>query len=542
MTPETKWRIAVAALIAIASLRVASTYYRLSATTDEPAHIACGMEWLEGKMGLYEYQHPPLARAMIGLPLYLSGVRSAGLREIWPEGWSILYADEHSRDRLALARLGTLPFLVLGAVVVGLWAKRWFGPWAGLWAVFLFLCLPPILAHSGQATLDMGATATCALALYQLLRWREEPTMRRALILAAAFTLALLCKFSVPAFFVIGAVLGWLGIRHGEAPKLSAGLLLKQAAAALGLMLVLVWAGYRFHVQPMFSADDRDLVKVGMERVFGNHSAVARVVDPLFGVSTPFGGLFRGFAEVANHDAKGQPSFLLGTVRDTGIWYFFPVVLAVKTPIGFAVLALIGLGAALWRFRGAKWQHRVTALFALGILLVCMTSRINRGVRHVLPIYAPLAVLAGGAAANLTTKRKWFWVPLALSAWLVAVSVWAHPDYLPYFNELALGHPEKILVDSDLDWGQDLGRLSARLREKHVDHIGIQYWGGELIEHAGLPPFTKIKPREETAGYVAISIHDLYTGHAADGSWDWLYRLEPVERIGHSINLYYVRE
>jgi hypothetical protein len=120
------------------------------------------------------------------------------------------------------------------------------------------------------------------------------------------------------------------------------------------------------------------------------------------------------------------------------------------------------------------------------------------------------------------------------------VSCLAHPDYLPYFNEIAGSHPEKILVDSDLDWGQDLDRLSRRLRELHVDRVGIQYRGGASLQHAGLPAYTTLKPNEITEGYVAISLHDLNTYYAVDRSWAWLHDRQPVERIGHSINLYYV--
>jgi hypothetical protein len=543
MKTDTRWGLIVAALIVVAALRVAATYYTVSATVDEPPHIACGLEWLEGKTYNYEYQHPPLARMVLGLGLYLDGIRAPHLDDFWSDGNAILYSDDNYRARLALARVGNLAFLILGAVVVGLWGKRWFGRASGLWGVLLFVSLPPILAHAGLATLDMAATATCGLALYELVRWREQPTMRRALVLAVAVALGLLCKFSIPAFLVASAAIGLFGIRRGDAPPLQGKPLCGQAAAMLGVVLLLVWVGYRFHVQPVVEPDDsRAALHDAMARIVGDRPAVLKVMTGIFEIPTPLGGLVRGFGELLNHDAKGQTSYLLGQARRTGWWYFFPVVLSVKTPIGFGLLALFGMVLVFFGFRDAPWQHRVTALFVLAILLVCMTSRIDRGVRHVLPIYTPLAVMAGSAAAALFSQKQTRWVAVVLAGWVAVASVIAHPDYLPYFNEIALSHPEKILVDSDLDWGQDLDRLSARLRELHVDHVGIQYWGGGSLARAGLPPYTKLQPNEITEGYVAISLHELNTYYAANGSWAWLHDRQPVERIGKSINLYYIKK
>jgi hypothetical protein len=277
-----------------------------------------------------------------------------------------------------------------------------------------------------------------------------------------------------------------------------------------------------------------------MARVLGQRPQLLKAVARIFDVPTPFGGLLRGFAEVLNHDAKGHTSFLLGKTIKTGAWLYFPVLLGVKTPIGFSLLVLAGLGIVFFRFRDGPWQHRVTALFPFGILLVCMTARINIGLRHILPIYPLLALLSGYAAAELWAQRKMRWVAVGLAGWVVVACWMAHPDYLPYFNEIAGSHPEKIVAGSDLDWGQDLDRLSARLRELRADRVGISYSGGAKLASAGLPPYTLLNPKEITTGYVAISLHILVPGYAADGSWAWLHDRKPIERIGKSIDLYYI--
>jgi hypothetical protein len=270
------------------------------------------------------------------------------------------------------------------------------------------------------------------------------------------------------------------------------------------------------------------------------HGTLLKIANRLADVPTPMGGLLRGYAELLNHDSLGHPAFFLGRVRWTGVWYFFPVVMGVKTPIGFSLLALAGLGLVFYRFRAGPWQHRVTALFPFGILLVCMTSRINIGLRHILPIYPLLALLAGHAAAQLFVQRKMRWVAVGLAGWVVVASLIAHPDYLPYFNEAIRSHPERFVMDSDLDWGQDLYHLSARLHELGVDHVAIRYSGGGSLHMSDLPPYTIPKPKEITEGYVAISLGVLETGYGEAGDWAWLHDRQPLERIGHSINLYYV--
>ena len=220
---------------------------------------------------------------------------------------------------------------------------------------------------------------------------------------------------------------------------------------------------------------------------------------------------------------------------------FFPVALAVKTPIGFLLLSAAGLAAVLLKSTASSRQRHLTAIFPIVILLVCMTSSNNTSVRHILPIYAPLAVLGGDGAARLVKGGNHRWMPAAgllLVGWAVADSVVAHPDYMAYFNPIASAHPENVLCETDLDWGQDLFRLAARLRSLGVTRFTMKYFGTTPLEVAGLPPHQELSPVVPATGYLAISIRDLELEHAKDGSYDWLKRYQPLERVGRSIFLY----
>jgi hypothetical protein len=113
------------------------------------------------------------------------------------------------------------------------------------------------------------------------------------------------------------------------------------------------------------------------------------------------------------------------------------------------------------------------------------------------------------------------------------------PDFVAYFNQLA-PVPERVLAESDLDWGQDLDRLARRLEEVGANEVHLKYFGSALLEKAGLPTYWDLDARAPVKGWVAISVHYLYLEHAHDGSFDWLKRYTPRERVGKSIDLFYI--
>jgi hypothetical protein len=237
----------------------------------------------------------------------------------------------------------------------------------------------------------------------------------------------------------------------------------------------------------------------------------------------------------------GHDSYLFGQFRNTGWWYFFPVVLAVKTPLGLLGLTFAGAALVVRRFRSVPWQQAFTVLFPIAILAVSMTSRIDAGVRHILPIYPFAAVLAGFAAAEaIRWRRGAGLLAIVLAAAIAAESLQAHPDYLSHFNALAGRHPEKILAESDLDLGQDLHRLSLRMKELQADHLSIAYAGSAPLERAELPPYRVLGRDNLVPGYVAISLRYLYLANAKNGDFQWIKGYTPRERIGTSIDLFYL--
>ena len=509
------------ALILVASIRIVTTYTVFSHTSDEPAHVACGMEWLDKGMYTWEPQHPPLARIAVALGPYLSGIRSQGMPhtpdiKMFEEGALVLYHGKHYDRTLAFARLGILPFFWVACLAVYWWGRRYFSRAVAVVAVFPFTFMPPVLAHAGLATTDMALTAFMSAAFVAGLIWVEQPTVGHGIWFGAAAGLMVLSKFSCLVFFPVIVALALAGYFVTERPGVGAALRDARTRIPTFVLAVLVgflviWAGYRFS--------------------FGR--------IPFANISLPFPELYAGIKQVQEHATRGHPSFLLGETRETGFWNFYLVGIAFKSPLGF--LALLGIGLVL-----IFWKQPLTRrlwlplAFSAGTLLVGMFSTINIGLRHVLPVYVGFSLLAAVAVMKLLESgrtRKWVWGLLgALVLWMTASSALSHPDYLPYFNELAGSEPENILVDSDLDWGQDIKRLATRLHEVGATSVA---WTGsvwaDLEQEHGFPkirPMNRFRPVE---GWNAIGVTSLKSNRAIL----WPDEIKPHWRVGKSIFLWY---
>lgn len=519
----------VLVLIAVATIRVALTYSVFSHAIDEPMQLAGGMEWLDRHTYGIEPHHPPLARVMTALGPYLIGERSHGHRYIFPEGYAILFARGQYERVLTLARIGILPFLWVASLTVYAWSRRHFSAAVSVMAVLLFTQLPAILAHAGLATTDLAVTAFVGATVYTTLVWLEEPTLRHVLLAGGCLGLAVLSKFSslvfIPAALLI--MLVWYVVT--ERP--SFGTLCALAVSRLALLplglaaaSLVVWAGYHF--------------------AFGKvHFADLRLPAP---------ELYRGISEVIEHNRTGHISYLLGERRETGWWYFFPVALAVKTPLPFLFLALGGAVVAARRKTAARWPLAC----AVGILLCALPSRINLGTRHILAVYIGLAIVAAVFAVDRLrdwrTNGAMAGAVAALLLWLIASVGLSHPDYLAYFNASAGSEPEKILVDSDLDWLQDIKRLAKRLREVGAQEVAFLPPSFGPVErdiarvflgNMGFPPVRDLDPLAPSPGWNAVSLTLLKTLRLGlpeqQRQAPWPEAIKPTERVGRGILLYY---
>jgi len=503
-----------------------SIYHYFGHTWDEPEHLAAGMQLLDQGLYTYDIQHPPLARLAMAVGPYLAGARSFG--DLGPsgdqEGRDLLYRTGNYDRILTLARLGVLPFLILMLVATWAWGRHLLGEVPAALAVFWLATLPTLLGHAALATLDVPGAAMDTLALYLSVRWFETPTWPLSLLLGMAGGLAVGTKLSAIPFLglclpAMGAMRLVLGAASQPAVTGTPGRLLARgagAAVAAVLVLVLVYGG-RFE---NFSANLPIPVPMALEK------------------------LTAGIQLLTEHNQEGHLSFLLGEVRTTGWWYFYPVALAVKTPLPLLLLGIPGLGLLAGRgVRDRDWRLVTpAACFAVVLVFCCAFSRINIGIRHVLILYPPLALGAVYASTLAWQSRGRVAKPVlvALLVWQTG-SLWtAYPDYLPYFNELARRRPEAVLIDSDLDWGQDLHRLERALHARRVPSLSFVFRGNADWLREDLPTFTFLPPHIPTTGWVAVDLLAKMELAAGGDGYAWLDAYVPVARIGKTIDLYFI--
>jgi 4-amino-4-deoxy-L-arabinose transferase-like glycosyltransferase len=501
----------LSAICTVAALRIALTHGVFSPTWDEPIHVNAGHEYLADGDYTQDNQHPPLARVAAAWPLRHATPSAGG----WERPAQIYESAGSYMKGVIASRRGNLLFVILATIGVYLWAAALFGEWAGAAAAVLFTNLPPILAHGGLATTDMAGAATFAVAMAALHHWLDRATWPRTLLLAAAIGLGLVAKFSFPLFFAIGAVVMMVARRRFPWFK---------GLVAHLLAFVVVWLVY-FQDFRRLRDIDPGIEKMATE-LFGS---------PWFARSNdlPAPRFFLGLMQVALHDREGHGAYLLGEISDRGWWYFFPVAIGVKTPLPFLALALAGV----WLTRRRNAHVAVIAGAMLGSL---MLSNINIGVRHALPIYVPLAVLAGAAVVLLWPRARI--AVAALAVWMLVATALAHPDYLPWMNAIAGNHPERILVDSNLDWGQDVLRLASECRRLRIAELQVDLFGTTDLRRIGLPPTRAASPHVPTPGWYALSETQVVTAQVHDRqAYRWLTDRHPFRRVGKTIRLYEVK-
>lgn len=507
------WRAIALVVTVTAVMAIVSTYHVFNNMYDEPAVVAAGMEWVSRHSYTYEPQHPPLGRIAAAIGPFLSGGRHIGESLMYVEGRRILGSGEHYWHMLTLARVGELPFFVILLFTTWYWAKRLANERAAALAVFFAAANPNILAHAGIAGIDIGPAAFMPAALLAWTMWLEEPSLRRSVALGALAAVAGLTKFTALAYWLpaaIGVAIFVVARRRRETDRAQGTRLTRPILVAVAIAAVITWATYRF--------------------------SVGRV-GPLV---LPAPEFFEGLGAFFRRGARGHPAYLLGRVRVGGWWYYDLVVVLVKTPLPLLVLG--GLGC--WVAIRSRAPEAIAAVLGIGsVLLIATVTPVDIGVRLLLPMYPLLAILAALGFAWAWERARTVATKFAVAAllvWTAIEPVSMHPDHIAYFNQLAGPEPERVLVDSNLDWGQDLYRLRDAVTELRMDSVRVHYFGTAEFSAVGLEHARRLRPNERATGWVAAS-ETFYAGVWADSALNWLHAFTPVGRVGHSIRLYYIK-
>jgi 4-amino-4-deoxy-L-arabinose transferase-like glycosyltransferase len=505
-------------------------------TADEATHIACGMEWLAHGTYTYETLHPPLSRIAVAFLPWLSGasegVHSENLAE---DGTAILNWNGHYTRTLLLSRLGILPFFWFAGYLVFHFISSYFDAWHGTVAVVLYAFCPVILGYSALAITDAPLMAMFLWSLVSFSKCLTKWTPLSALIASVSLGMACLTKFTEVLFFLLAAIIlivqYWIYNRNILTP-------IKRLILVALCASPVIWAGYRFSYGPVFRASS--LSSASWQKL---DSISPRIPSLLVTAKIPAPEFFNGIY-VANRSIDGKQQrmgYLLGSTYQGGRLDYYPIAVLAKTTIPMLLLCLFGVfvcceSGNAWRFS----QYTVLICGLMSPLILGMMSKINIGIRHVLPIFPFMAMLGAIGAMRLWklhTRRPWicYTTVSALLAWDVACTLRATPDFFPYFNEIAAPYGGYIVADSNLDWGQGFNLLKARLGDTPPQDIYLDYFGdGNIVTHS-MVGWHKMTPDLRPVGWVAIS-ESHYRENAQAYSWLNSY---PYVLVGKSIRLYH---
>lgn len=581
-----------------------------AAIMDESPHVVSGYSYIKYKDMRLNPEHPPLIKDLAGLPLQFLGLNfpdqgpewKNNLNDQWIMGTKFLYESGNDPDKIIFwGRMGPILVMILLGFYVFKWSREEFGDKTALMALTLYAFSPTILAHGRFITTDVGAAAGIFISLYYFVRFLRDKTPKNFTFASLFFGLAILAKFStfllIPFLGLLALLYGyvksdanfktriWESFKHGVASVL---------IMAAGFIFV-VGPVYQYHVwnyPPERQKADTQTTLVSHGNRLLADSVIWMADKP---VIRAFGQYAYGFLMVTQRATGGNTTYYMGEVSAAGWKSYFPVVYLIKEPFAKHIMILIALYGFFKLFIANTRKRReepsmLTALnhwaknnihevAMLGFIafywIVTMRSNLNIGVRHIIPTFPLVYVLISAeinkwavlkndiidptkipfsAIKNVISSHLRMFSRYALITvlllWYALSTVFVFPSFLAYFNELAGGpkNGHNWVVDSNLDWGQDLKRLAQFVEKNNIDKIGVDYFGGGSPSYfLGDKLGSWSSSKGPYKGYYAVSATFLQNaqGNPAPGftikpeeTYSWLKGKQPIATIGYSIFVY----
>jgi len=522
------WTIAaVLSLLLIMAAEIVFSVRGESLSWDEGDHIFAGYMSLKTHDYGLNPEHPPLVKMVAALPLLPLALRVPPLQgryfksEAYLDGREMIFhngpADggRYSADSIIFrARMGVIVFVLLLALLTFLAGREMFGTVAGLVAMTLVVFEPTILTNGPFVTTDATVSCMFLAGIYCLYRWVKAPSVLHLLCVGLTCGLALAAKHSAILLLpmMIALLAGELVVYGVSLRRSMSGAALLRAcclqalklfgglAAISALAILVLWAfyGFRYAARPAGLHLDPDLAT----SVHGLKSFEAQGI--LFFARyhlLPESYLY-GLADVRQM-GNDMPSYIFGKVYGHGVWFYFPVAMAIKFTLG--MIGLLGIAAAALFSGRLRLTREVYFLIlpAALYLAVVIVSPLNIGIRHVLPAMTFLILLAaGGACAMAHNSKGWRYAVAAFVAAHCLSSLMAFPVYMAYANEAWGGSSQtyRYLTDSNTDWGQQLIAVKAYVDEHQIHDCWFAYFVAPFIlpSDYGIP--CKLLPTADTGG------------------------------------------
>lgn len=493
----------VVVLLVVLEAQLLFSVHNNSQTFDESAHLYSGYTyWKTGDFGVNP-EHPPLEKLVDAISLLPTGIKDPPPAPIFFRGASVIGSLQllYKNDADALlfrARAMATIFTLTCAILVFLAAYEMFGVGAGLLSLLIFVFEPNILANGALVDTDIGTTCFVFATVYAFYRYCKKPSLLRLSVYCLAAGLALAAKHSTVLLLPIFIILAIYEIARRRSPEAgTTETRTRQSLRLVGVMAVvmvaavaILWAfyGFRYAARPgnaqIIPAPAQYLHSI--EKYPSEASVIAFMEHHRL---MPEAYLF-GMTDIVMISRTGRPTFLLGHDYASGQWFYFPTAFVIKTTIGFLLLLALTFAARpLW---GREHRRELVFLIAPPLLwlAVAMTSKLDLGLRHILPMFPFLIVLAGAVAWTLMRKsRAWATVAVVLLVFHIASSLHAYPNYLPYSNE-AFGGPSntyRVLTDANVGWEGGLRTLAAYLNSHHVTQCWFAFDGPNNPDYYHIP-------------------------------------------------------
>jgi 4-amino-4-deoxy-L-arabinose transferase-like glycosyltransferase len=562
-----------------------------SATMDELVRIPSGSSYLTQRDFRFHFEDPPLIKDLSAIPLLFLNLNFPKEHPSWNEnhidgewtfGPEFLYRSGNDADQILFwSRLPMILLLVFLGWFLFRWVKEIGGNEVALLTLTFFSFSPNFIAHGRLVGTDVAAALGLVLSFYYFLKFLVRPDRKNTIFVGIILGLSLLIKFSLvlllPFFGVLILLFSKLNSKNLKDYIWPGVLILLISMTVIFLVYQLHLLNYPLEKQleameAYLSFDGKDsleelcfymaknsLLRPFSHYLFGFLVTVQREMH--YGHYSPVGG-----------------TFLLGML-DFHYWYYFPVVYLIKVPLAFHFLTLISILSFIYFFKSnsfRKWTKKHFFEFSISIfiaiyLFLAIRGKVNIGLRHILPIFPFLYILVSLGIKNWIEKIKMVRLKRIALLLITVILLWygisslsSFPHYLSYFNELTGGssHGYEYVVDSNLDWGQDLKRLAVWVKGRGIERIYVDYFGGGDVKYyleekgfswygacwwqqwsiyQGIEDF----PR---GNYLAVSATFLQNGRGKPkngqnlywGCYNWLNNYQPVAQIGNSIFVYYI--
>jgi len=580
--------IAVIILVSMFTLAITSMKDD-SAIMDEVAHLPAGYSYLAQQDYRLNPEHPPLIKDLAAIPLLFMKINfpaqiTSWTKDIngqWDFGFNFMYKFGNNADKMLF--WGRLPILLLSLILgifIFFWGRKLYGNTAALLALFLYAFSPNILAHSRFVTTDIAAAFGFFTAIFSFTNWLKKPDAKHTWLAGLFLGIALLMKFStfmlLPLFLLLTII--WVFIQPIPKKKILWQLLLIYIIALLVMLPI-----YQYHVWKYpVAMQQRDIKFIlASDQMKGLAKILVWMSDKP--ILRAYAQYIFGLAMVAQRATGGNTTYFLGDVSNQSWKTYFPIVYAIKEPPAMHLLTIITLiylaiilPKKFYKLSSIKdWlENHFTEFNMLSFIALywtsSITSNLNIGVRHILPTFPFIYLLVSGQVSKIF-KHYYFSSTSVIPAearldssprfrikcgmtqiilgilllWYLSANLSIYPSYLAYFNELVGGAKNGYLyvVDSNLDWGQDLKRLAQWTEKNNIQKINVDYFGGGTPEYYLGDKFVPYHSHYgKQPGWLAVSATFYQTSRREpQTSYAWLDTLKPVTTIGYSIFVYDIK-